>query len=96
MSVFQNAVQLKKLLVTMEKDIGLQSFSDAERSVFYAAVDLDTGEAIHTRVIRSHLLTVDVTQATFYRALKTLVERGFLLHADGTKAGQYRVAANGQ
>ena len=91
MSAFENAVQLKKLLVTMEKDIGLEKFSDAERSVFYAAVDLDIGEAIHTRVIRSHLLTVDVTQATFYRALKTLVEKGFLSHEDGTKAGQYRV-----
>lgn len=91
MSLFENAAQLKKVLVGMEKDIGLEDLSDPEKSVFYAVVDLNAGEAIQSSFIRKHALTLSLSKPTFHRALKTLVEKGFIIHEAGTKTGKYRV-----
>jgi len=93
MSLFENAAQLKKLLVGMEKDIGLDDLSDPEKSVFYAAIDLSNGDAIHTNNIRTHTLAESLTKPTFFRALKSLVTKGLLVHEDGTKTGQYRIGS---
>lgn len=91
MSLFENAVQIKKLLVGMEKDIGLDELSDPEKSIFYAAIDLSNGAAIHSNNIRTHSLAANLTKATFFRALKALVTKGLLVHEVGTKTGQYRI-----
>ena len=75
----------------MEKDIGLGDLSDPEKSVFYAAIDLSNGDAIHSNSIRAHTLAVSLTKPTFFRALKSLVTKGLLVHEAGTKTGQYRI-----
>lgn len=91
MPVLENAVHLRKLLLGMERDIGLDNLTDTEKSVYYAVVDLDTGGSVQSRVIRKHELTNDLSQPTFYRALKALLNKGLLAHEAGTRAGQYRI-----
>ena len=91
MSLLENAVQLKKMLMGMEKDIGFDTLSSPEKSVFYAVVDLNEGGALNSNSIRSHAFVHDLTSATFYRALKSLIAKGFIMHEVGTKTGHYRI-----
>ena len=93
MSVFTNAALLKKMLLGMEKDLGFDALSDPEKSILYAVVDLEVGEAVHSSLIKTHVLADRLTKPTFHRALKSLVSKGYLAHEDGTKAGLYRLSA---
>ncbi len=91
MSLIENAVQLKKMLVGMERDIGLDELSDPEKTVLYSFIDLDVGEAINSGAVRDHILTLKLSKPTFHRALKSLVKKGFVTHEAGTKTAQYRL-----
>ena len=87
------------MLYQMEQDIGLEDLSRVERDVLLAAHALTgtPGAAVQSDQIRSHRLVRVLTQATFYRTLKSLLELGFLERAGGSKARHYvvRFAADG-
>lgn len=84
------------MLFEMEQDIGLNDLSRVERDVLLAAHALTgtPGMAVQSDQIRSHRLVRGVTQATFYRTLKSLLEMGLLERAGGSKARHYVVRFN--
>lgn len=90
----RNVAQLRALLLEMEAALGLQDLSANERDVLYAISDVATGEprAARSDAIRSHPLAAAIPQATYHRALKSLVERGIVRHAPHTRAGLYLLA----
>ena len=85
--------ELRRMLREMERDVGLQELSTTEMDVFLAAHDVTNrpGEAVTSDQIRQHDLTSNLAQATYHRALRSLVRLGLLRKADGYKAGFYVV-----
>ncbi|MCG7622818.1 MULTISPECIES: hypothetical protein [unclassified Epibacterium] len=85
--------ELRDMLRDMERDLGLEDLSPAEKDVFQAAHRLtDTpGQLVRSEQIRQHDLVKGVAQATFHRALKSLLELGFLERPEGAKAKHYIV-----
>ncbi|OIQ33526.1 MAG: hypothetical protein BM562_00370 [Alphaproteobacteria bacterium MedPE-SWcel] len=85
--------ELRDMLRQMERDIGLEDLSPAEKDVFQAAHTLTQapGQLIESDQIRQHRLAKNLAQATFHRALKTLLDLGFLERPDGTRAKHYLV-----
>lgn len=85
--------QLHTMLREMEKDVGLDDLTSAEKSVFFAAHSItnNIGEAITSDQIRHHALVADLAQATYHRALRSLLELGLLEKAKGRKARHYVV-----
>jgi DNA-binding MarR family transcriptional regulator len=83
--------QLRALLFDMEKALGLVDLSPNERDVLYAITEVSSGtpRAARSEAIRNHPLAAAIPQATYHRALKSLVERGLIAHAPETRAGQY-------
>ena len=83
--------QLRALLFDMEKALGLVELSPNERDVFYAINEVSTGtpRAARSEAIRNHPLAAAIPQATYHRALKSLVQRGLIAHAPETRAGHY-------
>ena len=82
--------QLRRLLHSMEEALGLVELSSTERDVYYAASELSELAAIvRSDDLQSHPLINAVAKPTYFRALKTLVNRGYLHHAAGTKTGKY-------
>lgn len=75
----------------METNLGLASLSPNERDVLYAINEVSAGtpRAARSEAIRSHPLAAAIPQATYHRALKSLVQRGLVAHAPETKAGLY-------
>ena len=85
--------ELRDMLRQMERDIGLEDLSRAEKDVFQAAHKLtdEPGHLVRSEQIRQHPLTCDITQATFHRALRSLLDLGFLERPEGARAKHYIV-----
>ncbi len=79
-------------MLSMERSLGLQDLSPVERDVYCAASELaqQHGKVQTTGLLR-HTLVVDVSRPTFFRALKSLVNKGYLSNSDNVARGQYVV-----
>lgn len=88
---------LRTLMRSMELELGLEDLSAAELDVFLAAQSIGSDEdaVITTTELRSHDLVSVFPPATYHRALRALVERGYLKKAKGAKAKTYVLAKHG-
>ncbi|NIZ62860.1 hypothetical protein DL239_17970 [Sedimentitalea sp. CY04] len=92
MSDISKLTELRKLMLDMERSVGLQDLSSAERDIYYAATELSEAHGgVTTSYLLKHVLVADVSRPTFFRALKSLVSRGYLIQAQETGRGQYLV-----
>ena len=91
----KSLAQLRALLFEMETTLGLVDLSQNERDVLYAINEVSGGaaRAARSEAIRNHPLAAAIPQATYHRALKSLVQRGLVGHAPDTRAGQYVILA---
>lgn len=86
--------ELRKLLQSMERSLGLQDLSPVERDLYYAASELSKSqEQIRTIVLIEHSLLESVSRPTFFRALKSLVQKGYLSQCQASNRGRYLVNA---
>lgn len=82
--------ELRKLMLGMERSMGLQELSTAERDIYYAASDIsETQDRIQTTGLMEHALVADISRPTFFRALKSLVNKGYLSHCANRSRGLY-------
>lgn len=89
----KSLARLRALLFEMEKTLGLVDLSANERDVLYAINEVSSGSprSARSEAIRNHPLAAAIPQATYHRALKSLVQRGLVAHAPDTRAGHYVV-----
>ncbi|MFC3613861.1 hypothetical protein ACFORG_08845 [Lutimaribacter marinistellae] len=86
--------ELRKLMMSMERSLGLETLSPVERDIYYAANELsEEGEYIRTVGLIEHTLLESVSRPTFFRALKSLVQKGYLSQCDSANRGRYVVNA---
>jgi hypothetical protein len=83
--------ELRNMLHQMELDIGMGDLSRVERDVLLAAHMLtdNLGDSVETDQIRGHLFVNTLSPATYHRALRSLLDYGFLEYAAGAKSKQY-------
>jgi len=93
MDKFNYILQLKTLLLSMERELGLDDLSGPELDILLVARSLTSrlGGVVTSNEIRNHDLVKSFAPATYHRALRNLVERGFLKRAAGSKAKSYIV-----
>ncbi|QDI74957.1 hypothetical protein [Leisingera aquaemixtae] len=93
MDALKSVFELRDMLFQMERDIGLDRLSPAERDVLLAAHALTSapGAAVQSDQIRSHRLVQGIAQATYHRTLKSLLSMGLLERAGGSRAKRYVV-----
>ena len=84
------------MLHQLELDVGFGALTRAERDVLVAAHMLTSvlGNSLETDQNRGHIFVNSLSPATYHRALKSLLEQGFLENAAGTKAKQYVVRSD--
>ncbi|WP_461404071.1 helix-turn-helix domain-containing protein [Falsiruegeria mediterranea] len=84
--------ELRKLMLSMERSLGLQDLTPVERDIYYAANELsENGNGVRTVGLIEHTLLQTVSRPTFFRALKSLVNKGYLSHCNSVNRGQYTV-----
>lgn len=92
LAFMKGIAELRTILTGMECAAGVSDLSQPERDVLFAAHSAarsDVTALIHTDQIRNSTLTERLSQPTFQRALKSLVQKGHLRHAPGRKRGLY-------
>ena len=81
---------LRSLLHGMERELGLDDLSQSQRDVYYAASLLHgAGEPITTELLQTHPLTRDIPRPTFFRSLKSLLDRTLMFRSGGERSGRY-------
>ena len=82
-------IELKKLLISMEEDFGLDELSEVERNVLYAVKDLEkeNGTA-KTGDLLSHNFTSKMSRISVFRSLKAL-EKYKKIRRKSSKRGEY-------
>ena len=85
--------ELRSMLREMEQQIGLNELTSVEMDVFLAAHALSgaDGEIVTSDDIRKHDLTSGIAQASYHRALRSLLSLGLLEKAKGYKSRHYQV-----
>ena len=96
MDKLKSIFELRNMLHQMENDTGMGGLTRTERDVLLAAHVLTAvlGDSVETDQIRGHNLIDSLSPATYHRALRSLLEQGFLENAAGTKAKQYVVRSD--
>lgn len=87
-------VDLRSELNRLEDGFGLTDLSRTERDVLFAFADsiIDESGLASSERARNFPVVCNISQPTFHRALKKLVEKGFIEKPDGLPHGVYRVA----
>lgn len=88
---YLSVAQLRELLLSMEHELGIGDLTQNEKDVLYA-VQVAASNAKNIAKsddIRSNTLLASMTQPTFHRSLKSLIQKGLVGHAPNTKAGSY-------
>ncbi|WP_315901703.1 hypothetical protein [Ruegeria arenilitoris] len=90
MTEISKLAELRKLMQSMERTLGLEELSPVERDIYYAAEELskDTRE-VRTYGLIEHTLVQSVSRPTFFRALKSLVQKGYLSQSGNANRGRY-------
>jgi hypothetical protein len=88
--------ELRSMLREMENDVELDTLTPVEMDVFLAAHALSgsRGEVVTSDNIRQHDLTAGISQASYHRALRSLLSIGLLKKADGHKSKHYLVCSD--
>lgn len=94
MSEISKLTELRKLMLEIEQSLGLQDLTPVERDILYAAneiVQADEYECVDTNSLFDHTLLSGVSRPTFFRALKSLVNKGYLFKHREVCRGFYYV-----
>ena len=85
--------ELRSMLRAMENEVGLDALTPVEMDVFLAAHALSGSreEVVTSDEIRKHDLTAGIAQASYHRALRSLLFLGLLEKAEGHKSKHYLV-----
>ena len=90
MTDISRLARLRNLLSGMEDDMGLNSLGAVQKNIVYAATLISQKhEPVETAELRTHKLLDDTSRSTFFRALRDVVDKGYIKHNDGAKRSSY-------
>ena len=84
---------LLEITQSMEEDLGLSALTQTDRQVL-ASIVLVSGDgrtdALHDD-IRTHRLVTTIPMPSFYRSIKTLIQKGIVKRVGSERSGIYRL-----
>lgn len=92
MSKNSKIAALRSMLWHMEVEVGLETLTQPQKDVYYAAcLVADEDEIFQSDSVKRHPMLAPMARPTFYRALKDLVDKGFLAATSSRKDGRYQI-----
>ena len=93
MSSLNHLAKLRGLMLDMESEVGLTNMSHLERDVMLACVELkNAAPIVKTKDILAHRFLEFSSRPSIFRALKSLIDHGFLAY-NGKGRGGYIIQA---
>jgi len=95
-SSFETILALKKLMLLMEVDLGIDALSDDAKTLLVAISDVQNSDgSFISYAARNYELTNQMPQASYHRALKALIYNKFIkLHPENKKSHYVLIAKN--
>lgn len=89
--------KLRLLVTSMEEDLGLDKLSGDERSLLYAmsALSSDGANELRSDDLKRHPLCRKLSHPTFYRALRSLLDKELVSRSGPRKTGTYSLQIPG-
>ena len=95
MALIDQYAKLAFMLHEMEKDLGFQHMTKAEKAIMSSITALQAGIAedayIASSAIQKHDLCAGLAAPTFFRGLASLLEKGLIVLPRGRAKGLYRL-----
>lgn len=96
--VFSQLARLMEMVDAMMTELGLGDLTANERTVLMAMSasatrDLNGLPVSHTERARAHRLSRQISQPTFHRNLRRLMDRGIVSKGEGLGAGEYVIVS---
>lgn len=93
-SILQQLAAMRDMIQNMEHDLGIDSLTPNERDIllaFYAnaRTDAENRTVCSTDVVRAHPTVSRISQPTFHRTLRKLVQQGLVINDKSLPAGVY-------
>ncbi|MDB4197468.1 hypothetical protein N9777_04195 [Ascidiaceihabitans sp.] len=95
-SSFETILALKKLMLLMEVDLGIDALSDDAKTLLVAISDVQNSDgSFISYAAHNHELTKQMPHASYHRALKALIDNKFIkLHPEYKKSHYVLIAKN--
>lgn len=96
--VFSQLARLMEMVDAMLTELGMGDLTVNERTVLMAMSasatrDLNGLPVSHTERARAHRLSRQISQPTFHRNLRRLMDRGIVSKSEGLGAGEYVIVS---
>ena len=89
-SKLQSFLEIKKLLMLMEADLGFDQLKQDERDLLAAILDIQEDDgSFQSDALKDHSLLLNLSPATFFRALRALQEKGYIDKSEGRRRNSY-------
>lgn len=93
-SKLQKFLQVKKLLMLMEADLGFDNLKQDERDLLAAILDIQEDDAsFESDTLKAHDLVRRLSNATFFRTLRSLQDKGYIIKSDGRQRNLYELVS---
>lgn len=94
LSLIAQLSNLRKVVHDMEVDLGLATLERKERDILLAFFAASVKHPVHgmiarTDTVRQYPTLMDISQPTFHRALRRLIDRGLIQRSPQLPAGTY-------
>jgi hypothetical protein len=89
----ESLIKLRRALAFAEKELGLNTLSETEKQLYYAAVENadDEGNFLSDKIRHSEWCS-DIPHATYHRLLSQLINYGIFEKTDGSQRNRYAIA----
>ena len=93
-SKLQKFLQVKKLLMLMEADLGFDDLKQDERDLLAAILDIQKDDgSFESDTLIAHDLARRLSNATFFRTLRSLQDKGYIIKSDGRQRNLYELVS---
>jgi secreted Zn-dependent insulinase-like peptidase len=93
-SKLQKFLQVKKLLMLMEADLGFDDLKQDERDLLAAILDIQKDDgSFESDILIAHDLARRLSNATFFRTLRSLQDKGYIIKSDGRQRNLYELVS---
>ena len=93
MPILNSYAKLREVVFQIEKDLGIEEFTETERKVLAVLANLSGGTKNNVSLddIRQDTIVTDIPAPSLYRAFSTLQKRGYIDRSGGQRSGLYRL-----
>jgi predicted HTH transcriptional regulator len=91
MDALKRMAQLRKLMRSIELELGIGDFNECEKDIISIFADLEVDEIFTSQIFDREEFMSRHSRPTIFRAISRLIDRGMIERAGKERSGLYRI-----